>query len=94
MNPTFSSLDEERMKFMKQYKDCFSEALPGVLPPKRPEDHAILEIPGTSPPNRAPYRVSAAQQEEINEPSQRAIGEGTDSTEFVALLLTDFVGSK
>ena len=24
-----------------------------------------MEIPGTSPPNRAPYRVSAAQQEEI-----------------------------
>ena len=36
-----------------------------MLPPERPEDHAILEIPGTSPPNRAPYRVSAAQQEEI-----------------------------
>ena len=53
------------MQFLRQYKDYFSEALPGVLPPERPEDHAILEIPGTSPPNRAPYRVSAAQQEEI-----------------------------
>ena len=60
-----STLDGERLQFLKQYKDCFSEALPGVLPPERPEDHAILEIPGTSPPNRAPYRVSAAQQEEI-----------------------------
>ena len=35
------------------------------LPPERPEDHAIDLVPGCSPPNRPPYRVSAAQQKEI-----------------------------
>ncbi|MCO5548469.1 hypothetical protein L7F22_001927 [Adiantum nelumboides] len=35
------------------------------LPPERPEDHAIDLVPGSSPPNRPPYRVSAAQQKEI-----------------------------
>ena len=57
---TLNRLDQERLEFLKQYKDCFSKALPTELPPERPEDHAILEIPGSSPPNRVPYRVSAA----------------------------------
>ena len=60
-----SQLDQERLEFLKLYKDYFSEALLGQLPPERPKDHSILEVPGSSPPNRAPYRVSVAQQEEI-----------------------------
>ncbi|MCO5573329.1 hypothetical protein L7F22_027098 [Adiantum nelumboides] len=35
------------------------------LPPKRPEDHKIDLIPGSSPPKQPPYRVSLSQQEEI-----------------------------
>ena len=52
---------------MKQYQDCFSDELPNELPPVRGEDdHMIDLIPGTSaPPNRPPYHVSRAQQEEI-----------------------------
>ncbi|MCO5571109.1 hypothetical protein L7F22_024841 [Adiantum nelumboides] len=41
------------------------EDLPGQLPPERPEDHNIDLIPGSAAPNKPPYRVSAAQQEEI-----------------------------
>ncbi|MCO5566899.1 hypothetical protein L7F22_020582 [Adiantum nelumboides] len=40
--------------------------LRGELPPKRgDDDHKIELIPGSSPPNKPPYRVSQAQQEEI-----------------------------
>ena len=60
-----STLDKERLDFIKSFQDCFSEALPGELPPERPEDHGIDLIPASTPPNRPPYRVSAAQQEEI-----------------------------
>ncbi|MCO5563142.1 hypothetical protein L7F22_016778 [Adiantum nelumboides] len=35
------------------------------LTPERPEDHNIDLIPGSATPNKPPYRVSAAQQEEI-----------------------------
>ncbi|MCO5547062.1 hypothetical protein L7F22_000503 [Adiantum nelumboides] len=35
------------------------------LPPERPEDHRIDVVPSSSPPNRPPYRVNAAQQKEI-----------------------------
>lgn len=57
--------DKERTTFLHEYSHCFSDALPGELPPERPEDHAIDLVPGSSPPSRPPYRVSAAQQEEI-----------------------------
>src|SRR5271168_382171 len=42
------------------------DSIPGELPPSRGEDdHRIDLIPGISPPNKPPYRVSPAQQEEI-----------------------------
>ena len=86
-----SSLDEERLQFLKQYKDCFSEALPRVLPPQTLEDHTIREIPGTSPPNRAPYSVSAAQQEEImsqvNELLEKGLIQPSSSTYCSPILL-------
>ena len=57
---------EEVTSYLKQYQDCFSDELPNELPPVRGEDdHMIDLIPGTAPPNRPPYRVSRAQQEEI-----------------------------
>ncbi|MCO5605227.1 hypothetical protein L7F22_059407 [Adiantum nelumboides] len=60
-----SSLDVSRRAFLDEYADCFSEALPGQLPTERPEDHNTDLIPGSVAPNKPPYRVSAAQQEEI-----------------------------
>ncbi|MCO5607713.1 hypothetical protein L7F22_061912 [Adiantum nelumboides] len=60
-----SSLDVSRRAFLDEYADCFSEALPGQLPPENPEDHNIYLILGSAVPNPPPYRVSAAQQEEI-----------------------------
>ncbi|MCO5603700.1 hypothetical protein L7F22_057851 [Adiantum nelumboides] len=40
--------------------------IPGELPPKRgDDDHMIELIQGRSPPNKPPYRVSQAQQEDI-----------------------------
>ncbi|MCO5606059.1 hypothetical protein L7F22_060246 [Adiantum nelumboides] len=48
-----------------EYADCFSESLPGQLPPELSEVHTIDLIPGSAAPNKPPYRVSATQQEEI-----------------------------
>ena len=60
-----SMLDRDRSAFLSQFSDCFSDSLPSQLPPERSEDHAIDLVPGSSPPNRPPYRVSAAQPKEI-----------------------------
>ncbi|MCO5568815.1 hypothetical protein L7F22_022515 [Adiantum nelumboides] len=60
-----SKLDKDRATFLNGFSDCFSDSLPDELPPERPKDHRIDVVPGSSPPNRPPYRVSAAQQKEI-----------------------------
>ncbi|MCO5553915.1 hypothetical protein L7F22_007441 [Adiantum nelumboides] len=58
--------DLELSKFLNQFQDVFIDDIPEELPPKRgDDDHAIELIPGSSPPNKPPYRVSQAQQEEI-----------------------------
>ena len=48
--------------FLNQYQDVFIDDIPGELPPKRgDDDHKIELIPGSSLPNKPPYRVSQAQ---------------------------------
>ncbi|MCO5604768.1 hypothetical protein L7F22_058938 [Adiantum nelumboides] len=66
VNESGSQEDLELSKFLNQFQDVFIDDIPGELPPKRVfDDHAIELIPGSSPPNKPPYRVSQAQQEEI-----------------------------
>ncbi len=51
--------------------------MPSELPPSRGEDdHAIDLAPGSSPPNKPPYRVSWAQQEEIMRQVQELVEKG------------------
>ncbi|MCO5585886.1 hypothetical protein L7F22_039820 [Adiantum nelumboides] len=58
--------DLELSKFLNQFQDVFIDDIPRELPPKRgDDDHAIELIPSSSPPNKPPYRVTQAQQEEI-----------------------------
>ncbi|MCO5588656.1 hypothetical protein L7F22_042613 [Adiantum nelumboides] len=42
-----------------------NEGFAGELSRERPEDHRIDLVPGSSLPNRPPFKVSAAQQKEI-----------------------------
>ncbi|MCO5560630.1 hypothetical protein L7F22_014246 [Adiantum nelumboides] len=66
VNESGSKEDLELSKFLNQFQDAFIDDIPGELPPKRgDDDHAIELILGSSPPNKPPYRVSQAQQEEI-----------------------------
>ncbi|MCO5604708.1 hypothetical protein L7F22_058878 [Adiantum nelumboides] len=66
VNESGSQEDLELSKFLNQFQDVFIGDIPGELPPKRgDDDHAIELILGSSPPNKPPYRVSQAQQEEI-----------------------------
>ena len=53
-------------EFLHTYSSCFADEIPNELPPSRGDDDNRIDlIQGSSPPNRAPYRVSLAQQEEI-----------------------------
>ena len=60
------SQDEINQKvFLDEYASCFTDSIPGELPPSTGDDHRIDLIPSTTPPNKPPYRVSLPQQEEI-----------------------------
>ncbi|MCO5601422.1 hypothetical protein L7F22_055543 [Adiantum nelumboides] len=59
-------VDLELSNFLNQFQDVFIDDIPGELPPKRgDDDHTIELLPGSSLPNKPPYKVSQAQQEEI-----------------------------
>ncbi|MCO5601345.1 hypothetical protein L7F22_055465 [Adiantum nelumboides] len=56
----------EFSKFLNQFQDVFIDDIPRELSLEQgDDDHAIELLPGSSPPNKPPYRVSQAQQEEI-----------------------------
>ncbi|MCO5580637.1 hypothetical protein L7F22_034507 [Adiantum nelumboides] len=58
--------DLDLSNFLNKFQDVFIDDIPGDLPPKRgDDDHMIDLLPRSSPPNKPPYRVSQAQQEEI-----------------------------
>ncbi|MCO5587284.1 hypothetical protein L7F22_041231 [Adiantum nelumboides] len=66
VNENAMQVDLELSNFLNQFQDVFIDDIPGELPPKRgDDDHMIELIPGSSSPNKPPYRVSQAQQEEI-----------------------------
>ena len=53
-------------EFLHKYNSCFVDEIPNKLPPIRgDDDHRIELFQGSSHPNRAPDRVTMAQQEEI-----------------------------
>ncbi|MCO5548770.1 hypothetical protein L7F22_002232 [Adiantum nelumboides] len=53
-------------ELLNEFQDVLMDDIPSELPPTRgQDDHTIELLPGSSLPNKAPYRVSHAQQEEI-----------------------------
>ncbi|MCO5613123.1 hypothetical protein L7F22_067398 [Adiantum nelumboides] len=58
--------EQELSNFLREFQDVFTDDIPGNLPPNRgQDDHTIELLPGSSPPNKPPYQVSPAPQEEI-----------------------------
>ena len=90
MKDNLDTENQEQIKLLKKYKDCFLEDLPFQLPPERPEDHQIDIIPGSSPPNIAPYRVSRPQLEEIRKQVEDLLNRGLirpSNSPFCSLVL-------
>ena len=58
---------KELLALLEEYKDVFPSELPSVLPPKRPTDHHIEVLPGSSPPSRPPYRLSKPLLDELQQ---------------------------
>ena len=60
-----AELESVSKKLISKYRDVFPDELPPGLPPQREIDHKIELIPGSSPPSRPTYRMSAVELAEL-----------------------------
>ena len=58
-------LDAARQRTLSSFRQVFPDELPPGLPPQREVDHRIELIPGSSPPSRPTFRLSATELEEL-----------------------------
>src|SRR5690606_26692173 len=69
--------DHLRKQLLDTYASrVFREKLPPELPPSRSVDHAIDLIPGSTPPSRAPYRLSPIELDELKRLIQELLDSG------------------
>ena len=57
---------EEIVELLNEYKDIIVDDIPNGLPLVRSISHCIDLIPGASFPNKAPYRLTPTENEELN----------------------------
>ena len=51
--------DLEKSKILQEFQDIFTDDIPNEMPPSQgQDDHSIELIPGSTRPNKPPYRVS------------------------------------
>ena len=57
---------EEITELLNEYKDIIVDDIPNGLPPVRSISHCMDLIPRDSFPNKAPYRLTPTENEELN----------------------------
>ena len=60
----------------KEFAGVLKEELPPELPPWREINHKIEIIPGAEPPNKAPYRMSEEEYQELQKQLERLLALG------------------
>eukprot|EP00253_Pinus_taeda_P011069 PITA_11069 len=81
MKPVLLSLEKtelpkEVQELLEEFQDIAAEELPDKLPPKRSIIHHIDFIPGSSLPNKATYRMSPKDNEEVRKQVQELLDKG------------------
>eukprot|EP00253_Pinus_taeda_P004479 PITA_04479 len=69
-------LPKEIQELLEEFHDIAAEELPDKLPPKRSISHHIDFIPGASLPNKAAYRMSPKDNEEVRKQVQELLDKG------------------
>eukprot|EP00253_Pinus_taeda_P017147 PITA_17147 len=67
---------DENEELLEEFKDIVVDDLPNKLPPRRSISHHIDFIPGTSLPNKAAYKMSLKDNEEIRKQVQELLDKG------------------
>eukprot|EP00253_Pinus_taeda_P030039 PITA_30039 len=76
LHTQISDLPEEIQKLLQEFGDIVVDDLPDELPPRRGISQCIEFIPGESPPNKATYRMSPKDHEEIRKQVQELLDKG------------------
>ena len=63
-------------EIVEEYREVFPEKLPKGRPPKRDVEHVIETDPAAEPPNRAPYRLGPAEQDELEVQIRELVAQG------------------
>eukprot|EP00253_Pinus_taeda_P017697 PITA_17697 len=71
-----SDLPEDVQRLLQDFGDIVVDDLPDELPPRRDISHCIDFIPGASLPNKAAYRMSPKDHEEIRKQVQELLDKG------------------
>ena len=71
-----SDLPLEIQDMLNDYRDIIVDTLPDDLPPIRSISHHIDLIPGASLPNKATYRMTPIENEEIIKQVQELVDKG------------------
>ena len=61
-----SRVPEKIVELLNEYKDIITKDILDGLPPLRRIGHCMNLIPGSSFPNKAPYRLTPKENEELN----------------------------
>jgi len=69
-------IEQEVTQLLKEYTDLFPDKLPPGLPPRRPLDHRIDLIAGSTPPSRPAYRVSNSELDECRKQLDELLAQG------------------
>ena len=64
---TKHELNEDAKQILKEFDDVFPADLPKTLPPHRDVDFRIDLVPGSTPPAKAPYRMSMVEMDKVKE---------------------------
>eukprot|EP00253_Pinus_taeda_P022420 PITA_22420 len=76
LHTQISDLPEEVQRLLQDFGDIVVDDLPDELPPRRGISHCIDFIPGASLPNKAAYRMSPKDHEEIRKQVQELLDKG------------------
>ncbi|XP_071901040.1 uncharacterized protein [Coffea arabica] len=75
-NELGASLPSAIADLLQEYQDVFPEDIPNGLPPLRGIEHQIDFIPGSSLPNKAPYRTNPEETKEQQRQVEDLLGKG------------------
>jgi len=76
LNIEKSEFPKEIQELLEEFQDIVVDELPDKLPPKRSISHHIDFIPGASLPNKAAYRMSPRDNEEVRKQVQELLDKG------------------